>query len=127
MATDAAAVERRLRAILEPYADRLDATRNGSTGYELQRRGDTSPASLFAATRIGKRYVSFYLMPVYMHAELLAGTTDGLRRRMQGKSCFNFTNVDETLFAELAALTDQAYATFESPAYPRTPASTRSR
>ena len=94
-------------------------TRNGSTGYELQRRGEASPASFFAATRIGRRYVSFYLMPIYMHAELLEGTTDGLRRRMQGKSCFNFTSVDETLVAELAALTERAYAAFESPAYPR--------
>ena len=28
-----------------------------------------------------------------------------LRRRMQGKACFNFTRVDEALFAELATLT----------------------
>ena len=26
---------------------------------------------------------------------------------MQGKSCFNFTKVDEELFAELAALTER--------------------
>jgi hypothetical protein len=26
---------------------------------------------------------------------------------MQGKSCFNFTNVDEALFDELDAMTDQ--------------------
>ena len=28
-----------------------------------------------------------------------------LRRRMHGKGCFNFTRVDEPLFAELADLT----------------------
>ncbi len=29
-----------------------------------------------------------------------------LRRRMQGKSCFNFTTVDEPLFAELACVVE---------------------
>jgi hypothetical protein len=28
-----------------------------------------------------------------------------LKKRMQGKACFNFTAVDEALFKELAALT----------------------
>jgi hypothetical protein len=38
----------------------------------------------------------------------LEGISEELRRRMQGKSCFNFTAVDETLFEELADLTRAA-------------------
>ncbi len=32
---------------------------------------------------------------------------------MQGKSCFNFSDVDEPLFKELAALTQAGYASYE--------------
>ena len=35
-----------------------------------------------------------------------------LRKRMQGKSCFNFVAVDEPLFAELAGLTARSAADF---------------
>ena len=31
---------------------------------------------------------------------------------MQGKSCFNFTKVDDELFAELTQLTDTSYERF---------------
>ena len=34
-------------------------------------------------------------MPVYGLPELLADISPELRRRMQGKACFNFTRVDE--------------------------------
>jgi hypothetical protein len=67
---------------------------------------DTYPdGQLFAAVRLGKRYVSYHLMPIYVDPRLLADASDGLRGRMQGKSCFNFTRVDQGLFDELADLT----------------------
>ena len=58
----------------------------------------------FGAVQIKKRYVSFYLMPVYMFPELLEEISDKLRKRMQGKSCFNFTASDDQLFVELSDL-----------------------
>jgi hypothetical protein len=39
--------------------------------------------------------------------DLLKNISPELRRRMQGKSCFNFTRVDEPLLRELADLTDR--------------------
>ena len=57
------------------------------------------------AVQVKKNYVSFYLMPVYMYPDLLEGISPSLKKRMQGKSCFNFTAVDEALFQELEALT----------------------
>ena len=35
-----------------------------------------------------------------------------LKKRMQGKSCFNFKEVDKKLFAELKALTSDGAAKF---------------
>ena len=66
----------------------------------------------FGMVRTGKNYVSFHLMPVYGHPPLLAGISLTLRKRLQGKACFNLTEVNEALFAELAALTARGYAAF---------------
>ena len=44
-------------------------------------------------------------MRVYALADLNDAISPGLRRRMQGKSCFNFTTINEPLFADLAKLT----------------------
>ena len=67
------------------------------------------PWGYFAGIRRGKRYVSYYLMSVYASPELTASMSPELRRRMQGKSCFNFTSVDEPLFAELARVTETSF------------------
>jgi len=56
------------------------------------------------SVEIKKNYVSFHYMPVYAAPQLLEGLSEGLKKRMQGKSCFNFKKIDETLFEELAAL-----------------------
>lgn len=61
----------------------------------------------FGGVQLGKRYVSYHLMCSYLAPELLESMSAQLRKRMQGKSCFNFTKVDETLFDELSAITSQ--------------------
>jgi hypothetical protein len=65
--------------------------------------------SFFGAAIIQKNYVSYYLMPVYMFPDLLEGISPELMRRMQGKSCFNFTRVDEKLLGELKRLTKKSF------------------
>jgi hypothetical protein len=67
----------------------------------------------FGAVRIGKRYVSYHLMPVYACPDLLDRASPELKRRMQGKSCFNFTRLDESLFQELDTLTKLGYERFK--------------
>jgi hypothetical protein len=108
---DFEAVFGRLRAILEPYGRSLHVAedRDGWYSVDLAPEGERDPTTWFAGIRRGKRYVSYYLMPVYVEPSLLDGVSPGLRRRMQGKSCFNFTRVDEALFEELAALTRAGY------------------
>jgi hypothetical protein len=100
-------IQARLRALLEQYAPPLFVTADGPSGYVLDMapEGERDPSTWFAGTRLGARYVSFYLMPVYAEPSLLDGISPELRRRMQGKSCFNFAKVDEPLLAELEALT----------------------
>lgn len=66
----------------------------------------------FGGTEIGKSYVSVHLIPVYVHPAMLDDISPRLRRRMQGKSCFNFREVDKVLFAELEALIDRGAEQF---------------
>ena len=53
-------------------------------------------------------------MPVYAFPGLLKGMSPELKRRMQGKSCFNFTAMDEQLFGELSRLTDAGFQKFRA-------------
>ena len=58
--------------------------------------------------------MSYHLMPVYAFPGLLKGMTPELKRRMQGKSCFNFTARDEKLFSELSKLIDAGFQKFRA-------------
>ena len=101
----------RLRAVLAPHRDRMYVSSDGPDGMTLELPGyQDTPWGFAAGVRLGKRYVSYYLMGVYGAPELIDGMSPGLRRRMQGKSCFNFTRIDEPLFAELGALTERSIA-----------------
>jgi hypothetical protein len=114
---DLAAVDRRLRAILEPYRGRFAVVGDGPKGVALHLRGlEDQPHGFVAGVRPGKRYVSFYLMAVYNAPELGREISPELQRRMQGKSCFNFTSVDEALMTELETLTARGLDHYENAA-----------
>jgi hypothetical protein len=114
---DLGPVHDRLRQILAPYRDDLSVTRDGPGGVALEVPGlEGKPWGYVAGTRMGKRYVSFYLMPVYGSSGLAATISPALKKRMQGKSCFNFTTVDERLFAELADLAKRGIPGFRAEA-----------
>jgi hypothetical protein len=66
----------------------------------------------FGAVIWGKAYVSYHLMPLYVCPELAKTISPELKRRMQGKSCFNFRSRDEALFAELDDLTKSGVEAF---------------
>jgi hypothetical protein len=105
--TDFPGVFEGLKNILKPYAGDLTVKADTAETYYLD-----GPYSekwkkelFFGSAQIKKNYVSFYLMPVYMYPELLKEASPELKKRMQGKSCFNFKKVEPELFAELAELT----------------------
>ena len=100
-------VFRRLREIMAEHAGALDVVADGPAGYQLNTRHVRKDGYvlMFGAVEIKKRYVSYHLMPVYMASRGVLPISEQLRRRMQGKPCFNFTRIDEGLFAELSDLT----------------------
>ena len=69
----------------------------------------------FGGVTVGKAYIGYHLMPVYGRPALLAGISPELRKRMQGKSCFNFKKPDPVLFEELAELTRTCAHAFAKP------------
>lgn len=68
----------------------------------------------FGAVQIKKSYVSYHLMPVYMFPDLLDDLPEILRKRMQGKSCFNFKTIDEEQKAALDELTRKSFERLRS-------------
>jgi hypothetical protein len=63
----------------------------------------------FGSVKLGKAYVSFHLMPLYMNPALTKVVSPALKKRMQGKTCFNFKAVPEPeLLKELEQLTEAA-------------------
>jgi len=111
---DFAAVFSRLKAILVPYAKKCIVVHDTSDNYYLNTPHimKNKQPLFFAGVRKGKAYVSFHLMPVYASPELLMKMSPELKKRMQGKSCFNFKSVEETLFKELARLTRAGFTRF---------------
>jgi hypothetical protein len=97
----------RLRGIMAEHAGAVDVVDDGPAGYRLSTRlvRKDGYALVFGAAEIKKRYVSYQLMPVCMAAGGVLPISAQLRRRMQGKACFNFTRIDEGLFFELSDLT----------------------
>ena len=61
----------------------------------------------------GRADVSFQLMPLYWEPALAKGISLNLRKRMQGKSCFNFVAPDVALFRELGRLTNRGFALYK--------------
>jgi hypothetical protein len=104
-----------LKSILNKYSKSMTVKDDGKENFIL-----IGPYSekfkkelWFGAVQIKKNYVSFHLMPVYMYPELAKEIPDSLKKRMQGKSCFNFKTSDKELLKELAKLTDKSFKTFK--------------
>lgn len=109
----------RLREVLEKHADRFRIGRTTEAHFSLD--APPGPATLrawggksrnrmipVAWVQLGKSYVSYHLMGIGGNPKLLEGCSAGLRARMQGKACFNFTKVDEKLVEELSDLTTRS-------------------
>ena len=102
---------KRLTGVLKEYEKRLVLKTSGPENYYLNtpHTEKYQKELFFGAAQIKKNYVSFYLMPVYMFPELLKDVSPTLKKRMQGKSCFNFKTIDEDLLRELTQLTKKSF------------------
>jgi hypothetical protein len=104
---------RGLRRILAPFDTKLRVIKDGPGDYMSQSesiRYRGKPVMFAAIT--SKSYVSFHLFPVYMFPDLLKGISPELRKRMQGKTCWNFKKAEERLFQELGELVDASFRRF---------------
>ena len=102
-----------LRKILKPYDAKLRVIKDGPGGYMSESKSiryQGKPVMFAAITN--KSYVAFHLFPVYMFPDLLKGMSPELKKRMQGKTCWNFKKVEEPLFTELGGLVDASFRRF---------------
>lgn len=108
-----------LRDLLKPYQGELAPQTDKPAWYCLESKAPTyrNRPMYFAGVRLGRNYVSYHLMPVYACPELVKDMSPGLKKRMQGKACFNFTGVDSAMFAELSRLTEAGFKKFKSLKY----------
>ncbi len=110
------AVYDELRSIMAAQVGSLNVKRDEPGDYYVDTfyvRQNKKPI-WFGGVQIKKNYVSYHLMPVYVNPELLDDISPELRKRMQGKSCFNFKVVDDTLFAEVSDLTERGLKDYAS-------------
>ncbi|WP_228055802.1 hypothetical protein [Lusitaniella coriacea] len=116
---DFTTVFQELKGILLPYGERLVVVADTDKDYHLNTSHvmKNKKPLFFAAAQIQKNYVSYHLMPIYVNPELLSPISVALRKRMQGKSCFNFSKVDISLFEELQQLTQFGFEDYVSKGY----------
>jgi hypothetical protein len=108
-----------LKTLFTPYVASLTVTSDTATNYMLDGcfSAALNRAMFFGGVRSGKNYVSFYLMPVYTNPELMGRISDGLRRRLHGKSCFNFARPEPELFEELRGLVRTGFDRYKQLGY----------
>lgn len=100
-----------LRAILAKHAPKLKVVHDTPAKYYLDTHftGKKNKAPIFfGAAIINKNYASFHLMPVYTSPAIAKKISPQLKKRMQGRACFNFTAPDPKLMAELNKLTAES-------------------
>lgn len=106
----------KLKTLLKHYEAHLTLLHDKADNYYLNTPilDTNKKAEFFGAVQIKKSYVAFHLMPVYYFPNLLDNISQDLKGRMQGKSCFNFKEIDDKLFKELSALTEKSFQQYES-------------
>jgi len=115
MAIDSARIFAALKPTLASQASRFAVKIDSPKEYTLVTKSPSpypqhkGQPMWFGAVKIGKAYVSYHLMPLYMNAPLAKTISPGLKKHMQGKSCFNFKVApDGEAIEELRRLTAAA-------------------
>lgn len=107
MADDFGDVFARLRAVMLEAAPAMMVNRDEPGALELRTPEidpKTKQPGWFGTVTTKKSYVAFHLMPLYTAPGLAEDLSPALTKRRQGKTCFNFKQVDDALFEELGAL-----------------------
>ena len=104
-----------LKRIFAPYTKSLNVNADTRTRLYLETKSASYKGKplFFGAVISGRASVSFHLMPLYWDGSLASKLSAGLKQKMQGKSCFNFTSPDPKLFRELAKVTAGGFALYK--------------
>ena len=106
----------RYAKLLQPYAKKLNLRHDKPGSYMLMTKAKSfevlvngkwqtrKTPFMVAAVVANKSYVSFHLVPVYMFPDLVGTCAPSLKKRMQGKGCFNFQTYDPEAARGLKAL-----------------------
>jgi hypothetical protein len=104
-----------LKRVFAPCVKHLHVSTDTRDRYYLETRTSYNGKPMFfGAVVAGRAYVSLHLMPLYWDPALAKQVSPELKKRMQGKSCFNFTAPDAVLFRQLAKLTEKGLALYRS-------------
>jgi hypothetical protein len=106
-----------LRGMLKTHAATLTVTADTPTDFVVASKTKTDRRGrpmFVAGVQVRKRYVSYHLMPIYMMPALLTSMSPELKKRLQGKGCFNFTEITHAQLRELSRLTKKGIAGFKN-------------
>jgi hypothetical protein len=105
-----------LKSYLQIHEKSLSILHDKSDNYYLNTpiNEANKKSEFFGAVQIKKSYVAYHLMPIYCFPELLENISEELKSKMQGKSCFNFKEINEKLFEELNSLTLLCFEKYQS-------------
>jgi hypothetical protein len=119
---DLAEVFTSLRKLLDPFLGEIQVQTDKPGNYhtEIPTILHRKKPLYFAGVRTGKNYVSFHLLYMYFHPTAKKALSPALKKRMQGKACFNFTAVDKDCFAELGRLIGEGLKIYKSEKFQQT-------
>jgi hypothetical protein len=66
----------------------------------------------FGGVKKMKNYVSYHLIAVYACPQICKELSPELRRRLHGRSCFNFTELNDSILNELSSVTARSVEAF---------------
>jgi hypothetical protein len=105
-----------LKQIYKPFASRMNVAADTDSFYYLESKTPMfrGKPMCFGMVKMGKGRVAFHLMPLYCFPEMKKNISPELKKRMQGKQCFNFAKPDAVLFAELSKLASEGARRFRT-------------
>ena len=108
-----------LRKVLSSFDKGLEVKKDEPDYYYLNTNVKIKGKDMFfGAVQIRKSYVAYHLYPVYTNPELLEVISDSLKKRMQGKSCFNFKKeITEEQLNGISELTQASFKKFVENGY----------
>ena len=109
---DLQAIEARVWSLLEPYRAECEAAT--IYGMPSLRWPGAKAHDYFASVKVGKSYVSLYLLVADTYPEALEGTSEALLQRRSGKAAFTFPSLDDPLARDLEGLLARLYTRYRA-------------